>query len=313
MKKRSVNIILLNYNGRDLLEKYLPHAIEASRNSHHSCRVSVVDNCSTDDSVAFLKESFPEIKLYMAKENRVLCSFNDYVRTIDDEIVIFLNTDIKLAPDFVDPLVDKFDDQSLFFVAPKECSMEGAFQGGLNRGAFELGFFKNKVKLEDQDRVQYTLSAHGGATDRKKFIELGGYDNMYLPGYVEDLDICYRAWKRGWTGIYEPQSVQFHEGCTTFNKAYGYNKKLTIIHRNIFLFIWKNVTSLKQIFLHAFFVIPRVVACLVTGRWYFVSGFFQAIGRMPQALRKRKLVRDTFVLSDEDVLSKIDQPTASTS
>jgi len=303
---KKVNIIILNYNGKDLLAKYLPSVIEAGDLSRHECKVSVIDNKSSDGSVEFLRSDFPGVDIFVAKENRVLCSFNEVVRSVTEEIVIFLNNDIGLDPGFVDPLISHFGNDGILFAAPKECSPDGEFRGGVNRGVFKFGFFRNLVKEGSEDTCQYSMAVHGGAFDRKKFNELGGYDDMYLPGYVEDLDLCYRGWKRGWYGLYEPRSVMFHEGCASFNKTYGHDRKLTIVHRNTFLFFWKNVTSFRQIFLHVLFIVPRLVLSLVTGRLSLVLGFFQALKRIGRALKGRRDVRGTFTLTDEEVLRRIE-------
>lgn len=304
--KRRVHILILNYNGQALLEKYLPSVIEAARRSRNTCKVSVIDNKSSDDSVPFLRSRFPGVGVFEAKANRVLCSFNEVVEAIPDEIVIFLNNDIRLDLGFVDPLVSHFDDPNLFFVAPKECSIEGEFRGGVNRGVFKFGFFKSVVKNNSADVPQRTLSAHGGAFDRKKYLELGGYDDLYLPGYVEDLDLCYRAWKRGWVGLYDPRSVQYHEAGASFNKVYGRSRTLVFIHRNVFLFLWKNVTSPRQLVLHVGLLLPRLAFCLLTGRWEFVRGFIKAVGRLGPALQRRAQVWRSFTISDEEVLARVD-------
>ena len=91
-----VDILILNYNGKDLMKEYLPSICEAARNSSHECRVHVVDNISTDGSVDFLRSEFPEVNIYQAKKNRILCSYNDAVRDLDSDVVIFLNNDIKV-------------------------------------------------------------------------------------------------------------------------------------------------------------------------------------------------------------------------
>ncbi|MBN1405545.1 MAG: glycosyltransferase, partial [Candidatus Omnitrophica bacterium] len=113
-----VNIIILNYNGRDLLKKYLPSVIDAAKKSKHNCIVTVLDNKSTDDSVQLLKNEFPEINIYIAKENKVYCSFNKIAETINDDIIVLLNNDIKTEQDFIDPLIGHFlDNPDVFFVA----------------------------------------------------------------------------------------------------------------------------------------------------------------------------------------------------
>jgi len=304
MDKKKVNIILLNYNGRELLRKYLPSAVEASKNSKHNCRVSVIDNRSVDGSIKFVMDNFKDVIVYKAKENKVLCSYNDYLKEIDDDIVIFLNTDIKVDVSFVDPLIEHFDDKDLLFVAPKELSMEGNYQGNLNKLRFKFGILSTIVNKEGHERLQNDISVHGGAFDRKKFLKLGGYDNLYLPGIVEDLDLCYRGWKHGWKGLYEPKSFYYHEGSTTFNAEYGRDGKLLLAHRNTFLFFWKNVTSMKMILKHILFIPPLLIGALLRGRLIFIEGFFHALRGIPLVLQKRREASSQFILSDEDVIEK---------
>ena len=304
MYKKNVNIVLLNYNGKQLLEKYLPSVVEASKNSAHHCTVSVIDNKSSDSSVDFLRKNFPDVTIYEAKENRVLCSFNDYLNIIADEIVIFLNTDIRVDPYFVDPLIKHFDDKDVLFVAPKELSMKGKYQGNLNRLSFRLGLISTVVQDKKYDVPQYDASVHGGAFDRAKFLYLGGYDDLYLPGIVEDLDLCYRGWKHGWKGIYEPESFYYHEGSTSFKATYGNRVKTLLAYRNTFLFFWKNVTSKRMILMHIISMPFLFIINILRARWLFIKGFFLASARLPEALKRRRAVARQFNITDEEVMRK---------
>ena len=308
MQEKRVNIIILNYNGKPLLRKYLPSVIEASGKSCHECRVSVIDNKSTDGSAAFVKENFKEVVLYEALENRVLCSYNEFLRSIDDEIVIFLNTDIRVDPYFVDPLVGHFDDEDVLFVSPKELSMNGQYQGNLNKAKFRFGTLSVKVEEEDYNRLQYDISVHGGAFDREKFLFLGGYDDIYLPGIVEDFDLCYRGWKYGWKGIYEPASFYYHEGSTSFNKKYGERGKSLLAYRNTYLFLWKNITSRRLIFYHVVFTPILLLAALLRLRWLVIKGFFQALRMLPIVLKRRISVTSQFRISDEELIMRASLP-----
>ncbi len=87
----SVHILVLNYNGRELLEKYLPSLEKAAAQSRFSCRLGVVDNQSSDGSLECLRSRFPKVDLYLAKENRVLCSYNEAALHFEEEILIFMN------------------------------------------------------------------------------------------------------------------------------------------------------------------------------------------------------------------------------
>ncbi len=110
----AVNIIILNYNGRDLLQECLPSIVDSSHVSRYPCKVTVIDNVSIDGSVEFVRANFPDVDVIEAKENRVLCSYNDVLRTIKDDIVILLNNDIKISNNFVDPLVELFKEEDVF-------------------------------------------------------------------------------------------------------------------------------------------------------------------------------------------------------
>jgi len=305
MSQKKVNIILLNYNGKGLLKKYLPPIIAASKNSRNLCRVSVVDNRSTDGSVDFVRNNHKEVDIYESKENKVLCSYNDYLKKIDDDIVILLNTDVMVDPYFVDPLIEPFDDKDVMFVAPKELSMEGAYRGNLNKLCFRFGLVSTFPQNKNLEMKQYDSSVGGGAFDRSKLIYLGGYDDLFLPGIFEDLDVCYRSWKHGWTGIYEPKSFYYHEGGVTFNEQYGNKAKTILAHRNSFLFFWKNITSKKMIFIHLVSIPVLLAMALLRGRWLFIKGFFQALGMRKEALKRRAQVKKQFVITDEEIFRKI--------
>lgn len=308
MQKIKANIIVLNYNGRNLLERYMPSIVEAAKRSRHYCRVSVVDNKSSDDSADFLKTNYKDVIVHEAKENRVLCSLNEYLNIIDDEIVVFLNNDIRVNHNFVDPLIRHFNEKDLLFVAPKELSPEGKYQGNLNKLSFKFGLISTSVQREGQDAQQYDSSVGGGAFDRVKLMYLGGFDDLYLPGIFEDLDVCYRGWKHGWKGVYEPASFYYHEQGTSFKAKYGDRGKAVLAHRNTFLFFWKNVTSPKMLFIHIVFIPVLLLGNALRGRWLFIEGFFQALGMLKIAMGKRAAVKKQFCITDEEVLQRPRMP-----
>ncbi|MBI4708374.1 MAG: glycosyltransferase [Candidatus Omnitrophica bacterium] len=301
MNSKKINLVVLNYNGKHLLEKYLSSILFAAKKTKYPCRVTVVDNKSSDDSVDFVKSKFPEISVYVAKENRVLCSLNDYFKEIDDDIVVILNNDLRLDAEFVDPLMPYFDKKEILFVAPKELDLAGNYRGNLNRVVLKFGLLSAAPELKGIDFAQYDISVGGGAFDRKKLLELDGYDELYLPGIFEDFDVCYRGWKHGWKGVYEPKSFYYHEGSVSFNAKYSSNAKMRISCRNAFLFFWKNVCSRKMILLHIIFIPFLLTMALLRLRFAFILGFFDALGRFKAVLRSRAVAKKQFKISDEDV------------
>lgn len=301
----TVNIVILNYNGKHLLLRYLPSVIAASRRSHHECKVSVVDNKSSDGSAEFIKTNYTDVSVYEAKENRVLCSYNEYLKTIADDIVILLNTDIEVDPNFVDPLVSHFINEDILFVAPKELNMSGIYHGNLNRLYHRFGLVSAAPKGDDYNLLQYDITVGAGAFNRLKFLELGGYDDMYLPGIIEDFDLCYRGWKYGWRGVYEPKSFYFHEGGGSFKLKYRRDETDILAQRNTFLFFWKNITSKRLIFMHILALPLLLSAALLRGKLYIIKGFIRALKMRKTAFAKRRTAAIQASISDEEIIRRV--------
>lgn len=283
-----IDILILNYNGKALLEAYLSSVSEAAKRSRHTCRVHVVDNVSTDGSVEMLAKRFPEVNVIKARENRVLCSYNEAVENLDSDIVIFLNNDIKVEPDFVDHLARHFASSDVMFVAPRLMNFDNTYNGGKSHLEFRNGAVRMVVDDKGYLEKGATQAISTGAFRRKTFLELGGFDDLYLPGIWEDVDICYRGLSRGWKGVYEPESLIWHDESTTFHREFGKKGKMRIAHRNMFLFFWKNITD-KGIFTkHIILTLPRLVFLSLKGQVECLQGFFMALAKLPMALGKRK-------------------------
>ncbi|MFC1570487.1 glycosyltransferase family 2 protein [Candidatus Omnitrophota bacterium] len=286
-----VDILILNYNGKDLLEKFLPSVCKAARESSHPCRVHVIDNVSSDGSVDFIKQNFPEVVLTVPEKNRVLCSYNDVVERLDSDVVIFLNNDMKAEPDFVDSLVKHFEREDVMFAAPRIMNFDGTYNGGKSVLRFSNGAIKVMVEHESFMEPGVTQAISTGAFRRKHFVDLGGFDDLYLPGIWEDVDICFRGLLKGRRGVYEPSSVIWHDESTTFHREYGKRKKMRLAHRNMFLFFWKNITDLPMFLTHALLTPPRVVFQYLKGNREPLEGLFMAFGKMGRVLDKRRQER----------------------
>ena len=283
-----VDILILNYNGRDLMKEYLPSVCEAAEKSAHECRVHVVDNQSTDGSIEMLRKDFDSVRLHQAPENKVLCSYNDVVKELDSDVVILLNNDIKVEPDFADYLVAPFNDRKVMFVAPMLKNFDGSYNGGKSIIRSEYGVIKMVVDEENSSNGGQTRAISTGAFRRSDFVDLGGFDDLYLPGIWEDVDLCFHGLKRGLKGLYEPRSVIWHDESTTFNREYGAKKKMCLAHRNMFLFFWKNIHDPALIASHILFLPLRLVYSVLSGKPEMAQGFFMALKKLPEALKKRQ-------------------------
>jgi len=288
------HIVILNYNGEKLLPRCLPSIIEAAEKAQNPTQITILDNVSQDKSREAVKPFEDKVHWVDAPENKVLCSYNNFLSSIDDDIVLLMNNDIQVEPDFVDPLVNPFHkDSDLFMTVSKSLSSDGKrFEGGRTRFRLKYGIFWASSRFPGHepliDQQGFTMAAGYGAVDRKKFLALGGYDELYLPGRLEDSDICFRAWRKGWKCLYEPQSVVYHSGAESFNEKFGEKGTLIINHRNSFLFLWKNLKDPWMLVQHIFFLPFRLLFALIRGQMDFVQGFFKALPLMGKALGRRE-------------------------
>lgn len=293
-KNPSVRIIILNYNGETLLSECLPSIILSAERFSGRCIVTVLDNCSVDGSQTLVAEKFPEVEFVRADSNKILCSYNDYLKQIDEPFVILLNNDIKVEPDFAGELIEFLTDrEDAFFAAPKVLSPEdGRYEGGKSKMELKHGLLWGTSRFEGyQAGVEnggFSMQTGFGAFRRERFLELGGYDDLYLPGTVEDADLCFRAWKRGWKGYYCPSSVVWHMGQTSFKKVFGSAGISRMNYRNLYLFVWKNIRSKRLLVHHIIWILPQLLMQLLRCRWQCWWGFWDAVRRLQDALKRRR-------------------------
>lgn len=278
-----VRIIILNYNGAELLPLCLPSIAAAAQNSSHDISITILDNQSTDNGLDYVRKNFPLITIENSPENLFLCSYNDYLKKISEPYVILLNNDIKVDIFFIDPLIDKLNKNSNnFLVAPRVLEFTGNILSvGRSRADVRWGLFWCSGKYPgcktDAEIPSKTYSSGFGAFNRILFCQLGGYDLRYLPGIMEDVDLCHRAQQRGYDLYYEPHSVVYHIGQASFKKKFGNSKMERLAHRNNFLFMWKNFRTFSFWASHIFWLPFRLLGALVRGKGTFVQGFWEAL------------------------------------
>jgi N-acetylglucosaminyl-diphospho-decaprenol L-rhamnosyltransferase len=307
----NINIIVLNYNGQKLIPRCLPSIIEAKAFTKSKCsvRITVIDNESTDDSVNILRSYGHDINITRMK-NRVFCSYNDVIENQTEEIALILNNDIRVDKGFIDPMINTLEaNADAFMVSPKCYDFAGtSLEGGRSKGYIKYGWFGAIAKYQgwekDIDNYHYTFQSGFGAIRRNRFIELGGYDDLYLPGRLEDSDLCFRAWKKGWKCYYQPKSAIYHIGGVSFKKEFGKNGISSIDTKNSALFFWKNIESPIYWFQHIIFFPLRMLYWLLKGDFAAVKGLFQAFGKIKETMLKRRKEKNLqYVLSDEEVFN----------
>jgi GT2 family glycosyltransferase/glycosyltransferase involved in cell wall biosynthesis len=304
------SIIIPNWNGRELLEQCLPSVIEAVRSDGESHEIIVVDNHSTDDSVRFLKANYPEVQVLELDSNRGFAGgCNAGAAESQNDIIVFLNNDMIVDQGFLRPLLDRFEDETVFAVSSQIHFWDAEKrreETGQTRGFLKLGFLQ--VVHDDPgnaDQVRPVLYAGGGSSafDRNRFLALGGFDELFQPFYWEDTDISYRAWKRGWKVLFEPCSVVHHKHRGTIGKTYDADFTHKAVNRNHFLFMWKNLTDPSLLLLHPFALLGRLVGNYVRGNFTYLAAFGSATGQLREVWRRRAKGNHRRKLGDHEVLA----------
>jgi GT2 family glycosyltransferase len=287
------HILILNYNRRELLAECLSSIIEAARRAPVPCAVTVVDNGSTDGSLDLLARDWPGVGV-VREPNRGLASFNAVLARMDEPIVLLLNNDVKLAPDAVAPLLETFfTHDDVLFSAPKCWSFDGREYEGMRtrvRSRFGLVQGMCRVPGHETDRDRPDLTAAAGpvlAVDRLRFLALGGYDPIYFPGRIEDLDLGFRGWMAGWRGYYVPASVAYHRGLGSFGPAFGCAGCDRLAARNTLIFAWKNLSG-RRLAAHLAWLPIRLMHALALRRGTFAVAFVEALARLRQVGAARR-------------------------
>lgn len=285
---------MLNYDGVALLRECLPTVIEAARRCSVPCPVTVIDNGSRDDSVALIRREWPEVEI-VEEPNRGLASFNAVLRRIDEPTALLLNNDIKLDPDAVNPLLAAIEaNDDALFAAPQCWTFDGReYEGMRTRVRTRFGMVQGMSRVPGHEACvdRSDLTAAAGpvlAVDRVKFLALGGYDPLYFPGRIEDLDLGFRGWMAGWTGLYVPESRSWHRGFGSFGPAFGAKGCDRLATRNTLLFAWKNLSG-ARLAGHLLWLPPRVAVALATRRTNFLLALAGALARLGAVAEARRV------------------------
>lgn len=297
-------IVVLNYGGTALLARALPSLVEAAREARHPTTVHVLDNDNAEANEAWARANFPGVVWARAPRNLVLCSFNAYLAGLDAEAAILLNNDVVAEPGFVDPLIDVLASrEDAFLVAPRILSEDGtAVQAGPTRAGIRWGTYFSDGRWGNAEKEATTFSSGMGAVRRDRFLALGGYDDLFLPGICEDGDLGWRSWRGGWRSYYAPGSRLRHIGQASFHAAYGSRRTEVIAWRNGFLLLWKNLRDPLLWAQHLALAPVRVGADLLRLRTAPLEGLLRALPRLPTALGRRQVAEPRRTTKPDRVL-----------
>jgi len=264
-----ISVVIPNFNGVSLFPQTLPSLVTALNKVALQYEILVVDDCSTDDSVAYLQSNYPHVKVLRNEINSGFSpTINKGIHAARFDLVFLLNSDVKLKEDYFIHLIPYFDRSDTFGVMGQivnwndDCIQDGAklptFQGA------KIKTFKNFLPSETPlQSGLYTMYLSGAETlvSREKLLLLGGFDEIFAPYYIEDYEMSLRAWRLGWKCYYEHRSMCRHKTSSTIKSKSRKKHIQTIYYRN-------------KMFLHAIHLSPFQMAL------YYPQIFFECLIRV---------------------------------
>jgi GT2 family glycosyltransferase len=298
-----VAIVILNYNGRALLEKFLPSVLAST---YSTLEVVVADNASTDNSVAFLQELYPAIRIIeLGKNYGFALGYNEALKQVQSDYYVLLNSDVEVEKGWIEPIIKLMDeDDSIGVCQPKILSYANKklfeYAGAAGGWLDCLGYPFARGRIFDwceEDHGQYEQTqevfwASGAAmfVRASLFFKVGGFD-PYFFAHMEEIDFCWRVQLAGYKAYVCPKSVVYHVGGGTLPK--GNMRKVFLNFRNNLIMLAKNLPPGEAVWKIPFrFVLDGISAwkSLFSGeRIYFLAVMEAHGGFIKWLLFKRKL------------------------
>ena len=323
IRKPKTAIVILNWNGQQMFNTFLPSVIEHS--NPETSEIIVADNGSTDESVEHLKKNFPSVKIIQLSENFGFAEgYNQALKQVEADYFVLLNSDVKVTPHWLDNCIKLFEqDETIAAIQPKilsynkpdEFEYAGAAGGFIDRYGYPFcrGRILNKI---EKDTGQYNLSspifwASGACMFIRSsaFKETGGLDGDFW-AHMEEIDLCWRLKNSGHKIIYQPESVVYHLGGGTL--SYGSPKKVYLNFRNNLWMLFKNLPKhqFKRIFLARMILDGVAAVKFILGFnfrefWAVVKAHFAFYKNLGKLIEKRKQVQKSVLVKEHnEVYSK---------
>src|SRR5690606_4955370 len=279
--RKDVSIIIPNYNGAELLKQFLPFTIAAAEYAGLAYEIIVVDDASSDESVAFMEACYRDIVLLKNRSNKGFSySCNQGMRTAKYNLLFFLNTDVKLSRDYFVHQLRYFEKDDTFGVMGRIMGMDEKTMEDTARYPRFLGCklkTSNFFYAKDNSYFLPTtyLSGANALVDAEKMKALNGFDQIFSPFYAEDLDLGLRAWRLGWKCHYEHQSICYHQVSSTTKSFFAKTRVKQVYYRNRFLLhaIHLEGAAFGIWYVHVLFL--EVIPKLFIGQFWILKSFGQ--------------------------------------
>ncbi|MEA3316602.1 MAG: glycosyltransferase family 2 protein [Bacteroidota bacterium] len=251
-------IVILNWNGKRFLEKFLPSVTKYSNNNE--VEIIIADNSSSDDSLKFLNKNYPSIRTIILDKNYGFAGgYNMALQQVDAKYYILLNSDVEVTPNWINPIINLMDKNTgiaacmpkiLSFANKDQFEYAGAAGGFIDkygypfcRGRILSNIEKDNKQYNDTKEIFWATGACMFIR-AEKFHELNGFDEDFF-AHMEEIDLCWRLKNKGNKIIYSHESVVYHVGGGTLPNNNPF--KLYLNYRNNLFLLFKNLPS-KKIF-----------------------------------------------------------------
>jgi len=291
---QSISIIIPNYNGKDILERNIPSVYNALETSGITdFEIIIADDASTDKSVEFVKTNYPGIILI---ENKINKGFGGNTNTgifkACKDLVFLLNNDVVLTDEYFKTLLPYFDQPDTFGVMGRIIGLDsGKIQDGAKYPTYyfaKIAANTNYISNTQSSLYSLYLSGANALIDRKKLLELGGFDDLFNPFYLEDVDLGLRAWRLGYKCYYEHNAICRHPCSSTIKKEF--HKKVKFISKRNKIYL--HFIHLNKIELALFLILLTIRTLLRTILLDF--NYLKAYGLFIDSLNKCKQSRAEF-------------------
>nr|WP_269204624.1 glycosyltransferase family 2 protein [Motilibacter deserti] len=296
-------MIVLNYEGERVLEDCVRSLLADMSDEDE---LIVVDNASTDGSGVRVAQAYPRVKLVALPENTYIFGLNEGLKVATGKYVAFLNNDMTVDRGFIDGCLDGFTSPEIFAVCPRILELGGAEQGSRTSGKWRGGLIFYTALPHSPEPTDCFFAVGGQSFfDHEKLQEIGSIDPLLRPMYHEDIELSYRAWKRGWVIRYAPDSVVRHVGGHSSRKVFTPTQLRSFVRQNEYLTVWKNVTDTRLLVEH-FAALPfRLLVAALKRDMGTLRGFGRAVSRLPELRHARTEARKHMRLTDAAVLARV--------
>ena len=246
-----VAVVILNWNGKKFLEKFLPSLLE---NSINKADIIVADNASADDSVEFMRSNFPYIRIIQLNKNYGFAKgYNLALAQVEADYYILLNSDIEVTPNWIQPLIDLMESDASIaacqpkirsFLEPQKFEYAGGAGGFIDKYGYPFCRGRMFLSIEEDDGQYDDTIEIFWATGACMFVrsslfhKFGGLDEDFF-AHMEEIDFCWRLKNEGYKIMYCPLSVVYHIGGGTLPKISW--RKTYLNFRNNCILLYKNL------------------------------------------------------------------------